>query len=92
MPHHWPEDTDFALLELDVLDRNCPFCGHMMYICDHRHRHVFTLDAPLQVLLKGCQYLIRRLLGRREQAAQSLTVVRGLVPFLGKGLWRFWRA
>jgi hypothetical protein len=21
MPHHWPEDTDFALLELDVIDR-----------------------------------------------------------------------
>jgi hypothetical protein len=52
MPHHWPEDTDFALLELDVLDRNCPFCGHMMYICDHRHRHVFTLDAPLHLVCK----------------------------------------
>jgi hypothetical protein len=52
MPHHWPEDTDFALLELDVLDRNCPVCGHLMYICDHRHRHVFTLDGPVHIVSK----------------------------------------
>ena len=52
MPHHWPEDTDFALLELDVLDRDCPVCGHMMYICDHRHRHFFTLDGPVQLVCK----------------------------------------
>ena len=24
MPYDWPEDTDFALWELDVPDRNCP--------------------------------------------------------------------
>src|SRR5918993_387499 len=52
MPHHWPEDTDFALLELDVIDRNCPVCGHLMYICDHRHRHFFTLDGPVQLVSK----------------------------------------
>ena len=52
MPHHWPEDTDFALLELDVLDRNCPVCGHLMYICDHRHRHFFTLDGPVHLVSK----------------------------------------
>ena len=27
MPYHWPADTDFALWELDVLDRDCPACG-----------------------------------------------------------------
>ena len=52
MPHHWPEDTDFALLELDVIDRNCPVCGHLMYICDHRHRHFFTLDGPVHLVCK----------------------------------------
>src|SRR5947208_16552362 len=52
MPHHWPEDTDFALLELDALDRNCPVCGHLMYICDHRHRHFFTLDGPVHLVCK----------------------------------------
>jgi hypothetical protein len=52
MPHHWQEDTDFALWELDVLDRDCPHCGHRMYICDHRHRHFFTLDSPVHLVCK----------------------------------------
>src|SRR3954449_962723 len=52
MPHHWPEDTDFAVLELDVIDRNCPVCGHLMYICDHRYRHFFTLDGPVHLVSK----------------------------------------
>jgi hypothetical protein len=52
MPHLWPEDTDFALWELDVLDRVCPYCGHGMYICDHRHRHFFTLDGPVHLVCK----------------------------------------
>ena len=52
MPYAWPEDTDFALWELDVLDRDCPFCGRMMYVCDHRHRRVHTLDGPVQLVCK----------------------------------------
>jgi hypothetical protein len=52
MPYHWPADTDFAEWELDVLDRNCPVCGHMMYICDHRYRHIHTLDGPAQLVCK----------------------------------------
>src|SRR4051794_18972744 len=52
MPHHWPEDKDFALLELDVIHRNCPACGRTMYICDHRHRHFFTLDGPVHLVSK----------------------------------------
>jgi hypothetical protein len=52
MPHYWPEDTDFALWELDVIDRDCPHCGHRMYICDHRHRHFFTLDGPVHLVCK----------------------------------------
>jgi len=52
MPHHWPKDTDFALLELDVIDRTCPVCGLTMYICDHRHRHFFTLDGPVHLVSK----------------------------------------
>ena len=27
MPYTWPEDTDFALQELDVLDRDCSPAG-----------------------------------------------------------------
>jgi hypothetical protein len=52
MPYAWPEDTDFALWELDVLDRDCPVCGRMMYVCDHRYRRVHTLDGPVQLVCK----------------------------------------
>lgn len=52
MPYAWPKDTDFARLELDVVDRNCPVCGRLMYICDHRHRRVHTLEGPLELVCK----------------------------------------
>jgi hypothetical protein len=52
MPHRWPDDTDFALWELDALDRDCAFCGRRMYICDHRYRRFFTLDGPVQLVCK----------------------------------------
>ncbi len=45
MPYAWPEDTDFALRELDVLDRDCPTCGRMMHVCDHRYRRFHTLEV-----------------------------------------------
>jgi hypothetical protein len=52
MPYRWPNDTDFALWELDVLDRYCPVCGHKMYVCDHRYRHVHTLGGPVELVCK----------------------------------------
>jgi hypothetical protein len=52
MPYHWPADTDFALWELDVLDRDCPVCGRMMYVCDHRRRYVHTLEGPVELVCK----------------------------------------
>jgi hypothetical protein len=52
MPYHWPADTDFALWELDVLDRDCPVCGRMMYVCDHRYRRVHTLEGPVELVCK----------------------------------------
>lgn len=52
MSYHWPADTDFAYWELDVLDRHCPVCGRMMYICDHRYRRIHTLDGPVQLVCK----------------------------------------
>jgi hypothetical protein len=52
MPYAWPEDTDFALWELDVLDRGCPACGRRMYVCDHRYRHVHTLEGPVELVCK----------------------------------------
>src|SRR3712207_2025668 len=52
MPYRWPEETDFALWELDVLDRACSVCGRTMYICDHRHHHIFCLDGPVHLVCK----------------------------------------
>src|SRR3954470_11797567 len=52
MSYRWPEDTDFALLELDVLDRDCPVCGRRMHICDHRSRRLHTLEGPVQLVCK----------------------------------------
>ncbi len=52
MPYNWPADTDFALWELDVIDRACPACGRMMYVCDHRYRRLHTLEGPVQLVYK----------------------------------------
>jgi hypothetical protein len=52
MPYRWPADTDFAPLELDVLDRDCPACGRMMSIRDHRYRRFHTLDGPVELVCK----------------------------------------
>jgi hypothetical protein len=52
MPYAWPEDTDFALWELDVLDRACPTCGRMMHVCDHRSRRFHTLGGPVELLCR----------------------------------------
>jgi hypothetical protein len=52
MPYAWPDDTDFALWELDVLDRNCPACGRQMHVCDHRYHRVHTLKGPVELVCK----------------------------------------
>ena len=52
MPYAWPEDTDFAQWELDVLDRECSVCGRRMYVCDHRYRHIHTLEGPVELVGK----------------------------------------
>jgi hypothetical protein len=52
MPYQWPAHTAFARRELDVLDRSCPVCGRGMYICDHRYRHLHTLEGPVELVCK----------------------------------------
>jgi hypothetical protein len=52
MPYDWPEETDFASWELDVLDRDCPTCGRMMHVCDHRYRRFHTLQGPVELLCR----------------------------------------
>ena len=51
-----------------------------------------TLDAPLQLFIRGAQYAWRRLRGKRRQAERSLASVREALAFLAVGLKQFWRA
>ena len=51
-----------------------------------------TLDAPLQLIVKSGQYLVRRALGRHADAERSLTALRAAWAFLRRGLPIFWRA
>ena len=64
----------------------CGFWGLFLY------KLAISLDTPLQLAVKGAQYLTRRLLGQRREAEESLTVLRGLWPFLWRGLGAFWKA
>ena len=52
MAFTWPTDLEFTPWELDVIDRDCPFCGRMMHICDHRVRRLSTLDGPVELICK----------------------------------------
>jgi hypothetical protein len=52
MPYRWPSDTDLVPWELDVLDRRCWACGRGMHICDHRFRHLHTLEGPVELICK----------------------------------------
>jgi hypothetical protein len=52
MAFTWPKDLEFTPWELDVIDRDCPSCGRMMHICDHRQRRLYTLDGPVELICK----------------------------------------
>jgi GT2 family glycosyltransferase len=56
------------------------------------YKLIITLDAPVQLLGKGLQYLWRRLRGRHAKAEKSLVALRGAAYFLVRGLVPFWRA
>ncbi len=52
MAFTWPKDLEFTPWDLDVLERDCPSCGRMMHICDHRQRRLYTLDGPVELICK----------------------------------------
>src|SRR3954470_19282485 len=52
MAFAWPKDLEFTPWDLDVIDRDCPSCGRMMHICDHRQRRLYTLDGPVELTCK----------------------------------------
>src|SRR5436305_11505112 len=49
MRFRWPEDTLFRPLVLDVEEDACAGCGRPLHICDHRIRHIYTLQQPLEL-------------------------------------------
>ena len=56
------------------------------------YKVVVTLDAPVQLAIKGAQYLWRRLRGRTRKAEKSRLAAQGLWCFLKSGLMPFWKA
>src|SRR5947209_7354935 len=52
MAYRWPDETVFSRLELHLEEQWCQTCGGRLRVCDHRHRRVFTLHGPLQVVCK----------------------------------------
>jgi hypothetical protein len=78
MAYHWPADTDLALWELDVLDRDCPACGRMMHICDHRHRRFHTLDGPVQMICRPNHCPDRRCPGHAKTKSPELEITIAL--------------
>jgi len=50
-----------------------------------------TLDVPLQIVLKGGEYVGRRLRGRRSQADKTLLRLRGLRHLLLRRMGALWR-
>jgi MULE transposase domain len=54
MAYHWPADTVFRELTLEVEDRTCGQCHNPRTVCCHRQRRFFTRDGPVQLLCKLC--------------------------------------
>src|SRR5712692_5244137 len=52
MSYHWPEETIFTRLELNVEDRWCQTCGCRLTVCDHRQRRLFTLQGAVHIVCK----------------------------------------
>lgn len=50
MSHHWPSETKFTTVELDVEDRVCSVCDRRMHVCDHRHHRVYSFHGPLHLI------------------------------------------
>lgn len=50
MSHHWPSETKFTTVKLDVEDRVCSVCDRRMHVCDHRHHRVYSFRGPLHLI------------------------------------------
>src|SRR3954468_21621610 len=75
MRFRWPEGTVFTRVVLDVEQDCCGHCGSHWHICDHRIRHIYTLEGPVQLCCRlvhcsapGCPLRCRTLSPRAELA------------------------
>ena len=76
MSHNWTTGTAFRRIELSVEERDCPFCESYMHVCCHRLRHVFTLDGPVELLLRLVRCPQRQCPGRgRTYSPETETAV-----------------
>ena len=54
MAYHWPTDTVFRELILEVEERTCWQCSFLRTVCCHRQRRFFSCDGPVQLVCKLC--------------------------------------
>jgi hypothetical protein len=54
MAYHWPAETAFREVILEVEERTCWECQHLRTVCCHRQRRIFTCAGPVQLLCKLC--------------------------------------
>jgi hypothetical protein len=64
MAYHWPADTVFRDLTLEVDDRVCWQCEQPRTVCCHRQRRFFTCDGPVHLTCKLCHCSNRACPGR----------------------------
>src|SRR5436309_5108736 len=75
MRFRWPEGTVFTRVVLDVEQECCGHCSSRWHICDHRIRHIFTLEGPVELCCRlvhcsdpGCPLRCRTLSPSSELA------------------------
>jgi hypothetical protein len=64
----------------------CPWPGRLVY------KVLVTLDVPVQIVVRGSQYLVRRLRGQRAGAEKARRALGAVWYFASRGLLAFWRA
>jgi hypothetical protein len=68
MSDHWPSETEFTTVELDVEDRACSVCDHRMHVCDHHHHAGVRIvqEGPTLVLVLDAHLRHPRLFSHQQ--------------------------
>src|SRR5271169_222456 len=85
MARRWPKDLAWTEVVLEVDDPWCDRCGQRMYVCDHRHHRIFTLEKPLKLICKLVRCSARDCPNRRRtfspEKEATLTMPRWLIAW-----------